>query len=351
VPTVTRRTHIRAQLLDDHPPAEAAAVVSAVAGIQSQDITAATMSVRARSPGLALAGLRRAVWEDRSLVLTWSMRGTRHLHPATDLRWLLAVFGPVFGRPGRRAEQLGIAGAAGDRAVAALRDALTAEGMLTRPEVKERLAAVGIDVAGQAPAHVLRRAAFEGVLCVLPDPHGPERYVLLDDWVPRAELPSREEALGMLASRFLRAFGPATLQDFRAWSGLPAAQARLGWAAVADGAAPAPEDRAPTACCPVRLTGGFDALLLGYADRSLHLAPEHARRVNTGGGLVKPVVLDDGVVVATWRYLRGASDTIEVAPFQPLAGRAVRGIEREVGEIGAFLGRDPHLDLLEVAPS
>lgn len=347
VPTVTRRTHIRAQLLDDHPPAEVTAVVSAVAGIQAQDITAAAMSIRARSPGLPLAGLRRAVWEDRCLVLTWSMRGTRHLHPAADVRWLLAVFGPVFGRPGRRAEQLGIAGAAGDRAVAALRDALGAEGMLTRPQVKDRLAAVGVDVTGQAPAHVLRRAALEGVLCVLPDPHGPERYALLDDWVPSSELPSREEALGMLASRYLAAFGPATLQDFRVWSGLPAARAELGWAAVADRAGQAPDLPARPARCPVRLTGGFDALLLGYADRSLHLVPEHARRVNTGGGLVKPVVVDDGAVVATWRYVRGATDAVEVAPFHALSDRAVRGIEREVGGIGKFLGRDPHLELVD----
>src|SRR5437660_1599797 len=201
--TVTRRTHLRAQLLGDHLPAEVAAVVSAVAGIQAQDITAAAMSIRARSPDLDLADLRRAVCDDRSVVLTWSMRGTRHLHPAADVRWLLEVFGPVFGRPGRRAEQLGIAGASGDRAVAALRDALAAEGMLTRPQVKERLAAVGVDVSGQAPAHVLQRAALEGVLCVLPDPHGAhgqERYVLLDDWVPSSKVPSREEAVALLAS-------------------------------------------------------------------------------------------------------------------------------------------------------
>jgi hypothetical protein len=332
-------------LLDDHPPVEVTAVVSAVAGIQAQDITAAAMSIRARSPDLALADLRRAVWDDRSLVLTWSMRGTRHLHPAADVRWLLSVFGPVFGRPGRRADQLGIAGAAGDRAVAALRDGLGAEGMLTRFQVKDRLAAVGVDVSGQAPAHVLQRAALEGVLCMLPDPHGPERYVLLDDWVPRSELPSREEALRMLASRYLGAFGPATLQDFRAWSGLPAAQAALGWAAVADNAGQAPDLPAPPGRCPVRLTGGFDALLLGYADRSLHLPAEDAPRVNAGGGLVKPVVLDDGVVVATWRYVRSATDSIEVAPLRALSGAARRGLEREVRQIGAFLGRDPHLAL------
>jgi hypothetical protein len=342
-------------LLDDHPPVGVQTVVAAVAGIQAQDITAAAMSVRARCPGLAVADLARAVWEERCLVLTWSMRGTRHLHPAADVRWLLKVFGPVFGRPGRRAEQLGIAGAPGDRAVAALGDALAAEGMLTRPQVKERLAAVGVDVSGQAPAHVLQRAALEGVLCVLPDPHGAsgqERYVLLDDWVPSSEVPSREEALVLLASRYLQAFGPAGLQDFRAWSGLPAAQAELGWAAVTGGAdlpgAPGDALAAPRHC-PVRLTGGFDTLLLGYADRSLHLAPEHARRVNAGGGLVRPVVLDDGVVVATWRYVRGATDTVEVIPFEALSRRALDGIEREVGDIGVFLGREQRLELAELA--
>ena len=355
VPIATRRAHIRAQLLDDHPPAEVLTVVAAVAGVQAQDITAAGMSIRARCPGLAVADLAGAVWEERCLVLTWSMRGTRHLHPAADVRWLLEVFGPVFGRPGRRAEQLGIAGASGDRAVAALRDALAAEGMLTRPQVKERLAAVGVDVSGQAPAHVLQRAALEGVLCVLPDPHGAhgqERYVLLDDWVPSSKVPSREEAVALLASRYLRAFGPATVADFRAWSGLPAAQAEQGWATVTGGADPPADPGDATAAtrrCPVRLTGGFDTLLLGYADRSLHLAPEHARRVNAGGGLVRPVVLDDGVVVATWRSVRGAHDAVEVIPFQALSRRALDGIEREVRDIGVFLGREPRLELAALA--
>jgi hypothetical protein len=342
-------------LLDDHPPAGVQTVVAAVAGIPAQDIAAAAMSIRARCPGLAVADLARAVREERGVVLTWSMRGTRHLHPAADVRWLLKVFGPVFGRPGRRAEQLGIAGASGDRAVAALRDALAAEGMLTRPQVKERLAAAGVNVSGQAPAHVLQRAALEGVLCVVPDPHGThgqERSVLLDDWVPSSQVPSREEALALLASRYLRAFGPAGLRDFRAWSGLPAAQAELGWAAVTGGAdRPAePGDARPAPRrCPVRLTGGFDTLLLGYADRSLHLAPEHARRVNAGGGLVRPVVLDDGIVVATWRYVRGATDTVEVVPFEALSRRALDGVEREVGDIGVFLGREPRLELAELA--
>jgi hypothetical protein len=345
---LTRRAHLRAQLLDDHPPADVTAVVSAVGGVKAQDVTAAAMSIRARAPNLVLADLAEAVWQDRSLVLVWSMRGTRHLHPAPDVRWLLAVFGPVFGRPGRRAEQLGVAGESGDRAVAALREALAGEGMLTRVQVKDRLAAAGVDVSGQAPVHVLQRAALEGILCVLPDPHGEERYVALDGWVPPSAVPERGEALTRLATRYLDAFGPATLRDFRAWSGLPAVDAGRGWGAVQGGsreATPPPPGR-----CPVRLTGGFDSLLLGYADRSLHLASGHARLVNAGGGLVKPVVLDDGVVVGTWRYLRSGAGAVEVTPFEPLSRRAVAGIEGEVGQIGAFLGHAPALALATPAP-
>jgi len=50
--------------------------------------------------------------------------------------------------------------------------------------------------------------------------------------------------------------------------------------------------------------------------------------------------------VATWRYRRGRRDTVEVTPLQALSRQAVRGIEREVGDIATFLGRDPQLELL-----
>ena len=64
---------------------------------------------------------------------------------------------------------------------------------------------------------------------------------------------------------------------------------------------------------------------------------------------MRPVVLDDGVVVGTWRYVRGATDTVEVIPFETLSRRALDGIEREVADIGVFLGREPHLELAEFA--
>src|SRR5437588_10965302 len=356
-----RRARLHAQLLGGTGQGrDVPGVVSAVVGVQAQGLAAAALGVRARAPDTRVADVVAALGPARSVVLTWSLRGTRHFHHAEDLRWLVGLLGPVFGRPGRRARQLGIAGEAGDRAVAAVRDALSSGGPLTRPEIKERLASVGVDTSGQAPVHVLQRAALEGILCVLPDPHGEERYVLLDEWVPPSEPVEPERALPVLADRFLSAHGPATPADFRAWSGLPSALARTAWEGLAgrllevDGPAGpawvlARRREAVLAAAedpgPLRLTGGFDSLLLGYADRSLLLSPGQAGRVNAGGGLLKPVVLDDGQVVGTWRYVRERPrDRIRVTSFGPL-DRAAPGLDREAEGIGRFLGTDPVLDL------
>lgn len=359
-----RRARARAQLLDTTAGTDRAAdAVGAVVGIQAQDGGAAALSIRARSNAVVADDVRRAVVDERTIVLTWSLRGTRHYHHRDDVRWLLDVLGGVFARPGRRAEQLGIAGAVGDRAVRAVHDALATDGPLTRAEVTARLAHHGVDPSGQAPVHVIRRAALEGVLCVVPDPTGDERYAPLDEWVPSSSgrpQPGGPGPTAELARRYLAAFGPASRADFRAWSGLGARAAADAWSAIATdtadvdtpagalsvlvGHAPVDTDRP----VPLRLLGGFDTLLLGYADRTAHLAPEHARRVNAGGGIVRPTVIADGRVIGTWAYRRaGPRHRVEVAPFRPLSTDERSQVEREVAEVGRFLGTAPTLTVAE----
>ncbi len=325
-------------------------VVGTLVGVQAQDATAAALAVRARSRGLVAADVD-AAREDGRVVLTWSLRGTRHLHRADDVRWLVALVGPTFLRPSRRAEQLGIAGEVGDRAVGVLRDALAAEGPLTRDQVKGLLAPHGIDPTGQAAIHVIARAALEGVLCVLPG----ERYVLLDDWLGAATAsasggPPGGPPAGELARRYLAAFGPASPADFAAWSGLGSPAARREWAAVecelvevgpAGWMSATDLDRAVAAArrpAPSRLLGAFDSLLLAYADRRLHLSPDHAPLVNPGGGIVKPLVVVDGEVVGTWSRPRGQ---VELRSFRALAPEETRRLDGEVGAVARFLHPSP----------
>ena len=44
----------------------------------------------------------------------------------------------------------------------------------------------------------------------------------------------------------------------------------------------------------------FDELLLGWRDRTPTVPAEHARDVHPGGGILRAVVLEDGVAVGTW---------------------------------------------------
>jgi hypothetical protein len=269
------------------------------------------------------------------------------------MRWMLDVLGPNANRLGeRRRIEVGLDDAHCRRGVKVLRTAL-AHGPLARRQIRERVLADGVlrEPVGQSLIHLLFHAASLGVICCGPRMGRDDSFVLLDDWVPQSEAPRGDLAVAELARRYLAAYGPASVADFAAWSGLPVPAARAGWAAIAGeivefpGAiagvwmlrAPSP-DRASTRPV-VRLLGHFDTFLLGYK-RRVHLGDDAAEAwIHTGGGgWIRPVVTVDGWIVAGWRLDRVTRGfEITVTPFERLSGRMERGIEREAASIAAFL--------------
>lgn len=330
-------------------------VVAAVVGVQAQDRRAAALSVRARSQGLSAGDVERAQVADRSVVRTWAMRGTFHLVAAEDVRWLLALLGPVFVAGGRRRfADLGLDEDRCARGITLVRRALERHGARTRAELADDLRAGGLPVepGGRAVVHLVRRAALEGVLCVGPDRDGDEAYVLLDDWVPagrRRATGDADASLAELGRRYLAAYGPADPHDLAAWSGLPVSTARRAWKQLEGDLTEVAVEGAPawllagtrvagggTVDHPsVRLLPAFDTYLLGYRTRESQVDRRFAGRVWPGGGWIHPAVVVDGWVVATWR-LRGAH--VVVAPFEGLDPSVLGPLEREAAEVGRFLG-------------
>jgi hypothetical protein len=79
----------------------------------------------------------------------------------------------------------------------------------------------------------------------------------------------------------------------------------------------------------VHLLPGFDELVLGYADRSCTVPPEHAERIVPGAnGVFRPTVVVGGQVVATWRTGRGKARPLEVEPFGELAPGVRAAVEQ-----------------------
>jgi hypothetical protein len=348
-----RRLRLRAQRLTGPPATAVQPLVAALGGVQAQDPVAAALGLRPRSRGLDAQAVRRARDEDRSVVWTWAMRGTLHLVAAADVGWIIGLLGPIFVAAGRRRRmELGLTDELCERALAGLREILAAAGPLPRPELVRRLAARGvtIDPAGQAPAHLVAYAALRAVVCRVGD--GPA-YALLDEWLgaaPRALDP--DPALAQLTRRYLDAHGPAGAADLAAWSGIGLRRARRGLELIADELRAVPTPSGPgwmLADAPQRPTRStrpqvalldyFDPYLLGYADRDLVLDRRFARRIQAGGGFVRPAVLIDGRVVGTWgRRRSGDRLDIGLELFEDLPQDAAEPLEREAADVVRFLG-------------
>ena len=124
--------------------------------------------------------------------------------------------------------------------------------------------------------------------------------------------------------RYLAAFGPATVADIQAWSGLkalPAVVERLRPRLrifsdergrelfdLPDGPVPDPDSAAPPRFLPE-----FDNLVIGHDDRTRVIAIEHRYVVGNG------MFLLDGFVAGTWSIKRqGNNAALRVEPFKPL---------------------------------
>lgn len=371
-PDQVRRLRLRAQRLDpeyqDDTAAGVVGVVRALGGVQAQEPAAAALAVRARHAGLVAADVERARVDERAVVRTWCLRGTLHLVAAADLGWLLPLLGPIFMRGTRRRRaELGLDETTTTGGVDLLRDALAAAGPLTRAEIVERLGARGLHLEGQAAPHLIGHAALASVVCCGPDRGGKPTYVLLDDWANRGRALPREEALAELARRYVAAYGPTRPEDLAAWSGLPLGEARAAWANIAgelrevatDGGPawlPAAHaawlDEPPAGAAVVRLVPGYDPYLLGYRGRGFAVAPEHARRVHPGGGLLHPTLLIDGRALGTWRSAR-RRDRLEVTiePFAAFPPEILPGLEAEAADVTRFLGAVADLRVAPPAPA
>ncbi|MFJ5546138.1 winged helix DNA-binding domain-containing protein [Streptomyces sp. NPDC093225] len=331
--------------------ASAEAVVRRVFAVQAQDATAADLGIRARGLNITAGAIRAAYQDERSIVRNWYMRGTLHTIPSDDARWVLHLLAPrILATTSRRYQQLVLGEGLRQRADHLIRRVLAAHGPLTRPELTEHLATLGIPPDGQAPFHLIRHAALTGTLCHGPQRAGEATYVLLDDWLPTTGRFRWEgdAALAELARRYLAAHAPATLEDFGAWSGLPVTWARRAWKLLAERGAiteygaltmlagrvkelPASSDTPD-----VRMLPAYDNYLIGYCTREVSVPALHQARVWPGGGLIRPTVIANGLAIATWTRGSG-SRSIQVDAFEPVPPQIEQGIDVEKEAVVGFL--------------
>jgi len=320
-------------------------VTARLLAIQAQDARAARLAIRARTNGLTVADIERAL-DDRALVITWFNRGTLQLVRREDYFWLHALTAPpMLTGIMRRLAQEGVSAGAADRGVDVIERSLAEEGPLTRHQLRDRIDAAGVRTEGQAMVHLLALASLREVLVRGPMVGRQHAYALTRDWLGAPDGPpgpvGRDRAVAELARRFLVGHAPADDRDLARWAGLPLRDARVGLSAIAselvqrgDGLLELRGAEHPSKLPAPRLLGAYEPVLLGWRDRSPLIGPH--RNLITTNGIFRPFAMVDGLAVATWRLHSGA---VELEPLEPLPERVREALQAEAGDVERFLGR------------
>ncbi|MGH2710433.1 MAG: winged helix DNA-binding domain-containing protein [Actinomycetota bacterium] len=337
---------MRAQMLVPTSAASSAFDVVQRVIIQAQDAKAARLGIRARSKDLTEADVERERLHDRSYVRAWAMRGTIHLITSEDYPWIRdLVAAPLIRQSLKRLAQEGMSQSAAERARPVVRKLLE-NGPAGRAEIREVLAKKNIKPKGrQALVHLLFVMTYEGEVVTGPYVDGKETVVLADDWIHKRPKAPKDPAVE-LARRYILAYGPASIDDFRWWSGLPAARARTAWAAMGDELVDhgdglhrhRSQGLAAGRAAPTRLLPMWDHYFLGYKDRS-HAGTSKMTGGASAGGIFHPLVVADGKATGLWRLTRkGTGFNLSLEPLEGLPSRA--SITREVADLSRFLGQD-----------
>lgn len=337
---VVSRLRLLAQGLVAAGSSSPAQVVERLTCLQAQDFRAVRSAVALRA-GCAVSEVDAAL-NAGTVVRSWPMRGTLHLVPARDLRWMLALNAePTLRAARRRHEHLDITARDIDAAFAAAEKQLRGGRGMDRTALLGAWQAAGISTAGQRGPHLLTAVCLRSALVLGPVAGRHQQFVLFDEWITQSEPVDRLANVADLALRYFRSHGPATIADFRWWSGVLQRDLAPVWDAVraqlvelvVGGTAYflAPETLAEweshrAATLRPLLTPAFDEILLGYADRTPTLDREHFEHVVPGGnGMFKAVLIDGGRAVAAWR--RAASKKTVAIDVSPFAGRLPRRAE------------------------
>ncbi len=352
------RALLARQLLLDSPrlpaagPARAAQVVQTIehlVGLQAQAPFPPYYGLHSRLDGFRPDDLATLI-TDRSVVRMALMRGTIHLVSARDCLPLRRLLQPVIER--------GLRGAFGKQLAGVDPDALAAAGRSLVEAAPMTFSQLGQALAARWPDHP-PAALAQGVRAFVPLVQVPPRAVWgqagqslhtsAEHWLGqrrpptgpdraatgphRAGRPASRAELAQLVTRYLGAFGPATVRDVQAWSGLTGLKAVLEQLRPSlvtfrdeQGAelfdlptAPRPGGEIPA---PVRLVAEFDNLVLSHAERSRVIGTEATKRLYTINGVIPGAVLIDGFVAGMWRLARSPdAATLTIELFGPARRR------------------------------
>ena len=344
-----------------------------IAGAQAQVLLAGQMSIWPRVKGARLTDVDSALWKDHSLVRAWGMRGTMFLLPSDEL----SVFVRGSGRRALYYLNWAIKHTGSKQEVDKLLDhvAEILEEPRTRSELaqllteshgykmkskatggwgdKRKVAHVKVGDVSLSMGFLVRIIGIRDLVCSGPSKGTEASYVRADKWVRNLKDISREKAERELFVKYLRAHGPATINDFAIWNGLYMKDAKEIWSRESKNMVDVYVEGSKASLLEsdlaelegariegpiVRLIPYFDSFLLGHKSHLNVVDDKHRKKVYRNQGWVSPVLLVDGRAQGVWSHVQKKSDLeVKITPFSKLSSEVSEHVKEEAADLGRFL--------------
>jgi hypothetical protein len=290
-------------------------MVSFMLAVQAQVYPMAKWAI-----GLRLRGSTDQQVEDAynagKILRTHVLRPTWHFVSPSDIRWLLKLTGPrvqafcqsyykkfeLDKKLFKKCNEIFIKSLQGGRE-------------LTRTALQAELKKAKINAAGIRLAFLMMQAELDGIICSGKREGKQFPYALLEERVAAVKQIDRERSLSLLAHKYFKSRGPATVNDFSWWCGLPISECREAIAMLNDEFVKENINGKEYIYCDVPLVKSkladrsffmpdYDEYGIAYKDRSV-LFDKRKISEKAFASLGFPhVLVIDGIISGTWKIIK-----------------------------------------------
>ncbi len=287
-------------------------IVRHLGAMQAQDYAMAKWAIGSRCDSSEKT-IEEAI-NSAKIIRTHILRPTWHFVASDDIYWMLDLSAPQVKRfTTSAAKKYGYDDKKLDQANAKIEKLLYGNIHLTRDEIMQELNIKKTSSDDFLSAAIMMNAELDGLVCNGKMKGKQITYALLEERVvkPKTKL-TKEEALAKLTKRYFESHGPATLLDFSWWSGFSATSCKLAINAIelqlnsveienqkywfGNNSSTADNFRESVHFLPA-----FDEILISYKTREASILLEHQSKAFTNNGIFKPIILENGKVIGTWK--------------------------------------------------
>lgn len=328
-------------------------LVTWMGAMQAQDYGMAKWALGIRLREATQSVIQNAI-DKGEVIRTHVLRPTWHFVSSEDVGWMLALTAPhLKASQTSRRRQLELTPDVMARSFKVMEKALGAGDHLTREELVNELGKAKINTTDQRAAHLLFYAELDCVICSGAMRGKKNTYAFFPLRVKGHKNMTRDEALSTLFTRYFQSHGPATLQDFTWWSGLPVRDAKKAMEIAGEQFHSgiignqkfwfSNKTLSKQTGTTVHLLPAFDEYIISYKDRSACLPVKNHTDAISNNGIFKPVILANGMVIGRWRKLTAKNKVVIETGFfkKTKASKELNtAIEEASAKVRAFFQRE-----------